>query len=271
MTSLTRGDSSLKPATAAPARGWVVIADRELRDLWLSARGPSLVLVFSLLLSVLTYLAANNEELNLLDQKDTVNLVIQITLGIGVAVSLLLSADALSGERERETLESLLLTPIPRRHLPIGKLLAAVSVWPVLVTVAVPYVWALRAGTGLFADAVVSGFVVGTLLTAAFASLGMMVSTISSSNRVSLAVSFFVFVVLLAPTQLPLKGWLGDLLIRVNPVTSGARFIDRVVVSNHGWGEEATLLVSPILAALIALTAVAVLTGHLRLHGGIGT
>lgn len=270
MTSLSHSDSSLQSAIAAPARGWLVVAERELRDLWLSARGPILVLTFSLFLSVLTYLAATNEELNLLDQKDTVNLIVQITLGIGVVLSLLFSADALSGERERETLESLLLTPLPRREIVMGKLLAALSVWPVIMLVAVPYVWALRTGPGLFADAIVAGFVIGTLLTAAFASLGIIVSTVSNSNRVSLAVSFFVYVMLLAPTQLPLNGWLGDLLIRVNPVTAGARFIDKVVVSNHAWGQEASLLVSPVLAALIALTAAVLLAGRLRLQGGIG-
>ena len=266
----TAGDSSLQSVIAPPRHGWVVIAEQELRDLWLSARGPILVLVFSLLLSVLTYLAAANKELNLLDQKDTVTLVIQVTVALGGALSLLLSADALSGERERGTLESLLLTPISRRQIAIGKLLAALSVWPIMMLVSVPYLWALRPGAGLFADAVIAGFAVGCLIAAAFASLGIIVSILSNSNRFSLAVSFFVFIVLMAPTQLPLKGWLGDLLIRMNPVTSGTRFVDRVVANDHAWGDEVSLLASPILAAVIALTAATVVAGRLRLQGGIG-
>ncbi len=270
MTSLTGSDSSLRSAATAAGNGWLVVAGQELRDLWLSWRGPIVVFVFSLLLSLLTYLAAINKELNILDQRDTVNLVVQITLGIGVAASLLFSADALSGERERETLESLLLTPVPRRQIALGKLLAAVSVWPVLMLVAVPYVWALRAGAGLFADAIVAGFVVGSLLTAAFASLGMIVSTISSSNRLSLAASFFVFVALLAPTQLPLSGWFGDLIVRVNPMTAGSSFLDKVIVKDHSWGQESTLLIAPILATIIALAAAFLVAGRLRLQGGIG-
>jgi len=268
VTSLTRSDSSLRSAATTPANGWLVVAQQELRDIWLSWRGPVIVFMFSLLLSLLTYLAATNKELNIIDQKDTINLVLQITLGIGVAVSLLFSADAVSGERE--TLETLLLTPVSRRQIAMGKLLAAVSVWPVLMLVAVPYVWALRAGPGLFANAVVAAFVVGSLLTAAFACLGMIVSTVSNSNRLSLAVSFFVFVVLLAPTRVPLSGWFGDLIVRVNPVTAGSRFLDKIIVSEHTWGQEATLLVAPILAAVIAAAAAAVLTGRLRLQGGMG-
>jgi len=267
VTSLS--DTRLQTAPAAVSGGWIVVAGQELRDVWLTPRGPIIVLVFSLLLSLLTYLAATNKELNILDQRDTVNLVVQLTLGIGVAVSLLFSADAVSGERERETLESLLLTPVPRRQIALGKLLAAMSVWPVMMVVAVPYVWALRAGAGLFADAIVAGFVVGSLLTAAFASLGLLVSTFSNANRLSLALSFFIFVVLLAPTQLPLSGWLGDLIVRVNPVTAGSSFLDKVVVKQHGWGQESALLIAPILAALITTSLAFLVAGRLRLQGGI--
>jgi ABC-2 type transport system permease protein len=269
MTTLSRSDARLQTPLAASSGRWTVVAAQELRDVWLSARGPIIVLVFSLLLSLLTYLAAANKELNIVDQRDTVNLVVQITLGIGVAVSLLFSADVVSGERERETLESLLLTPVPRRQIALGKLLAAASVWPAMMIVAIPYIWVLKGGAGLFADAVVGGFVVGSLLTAAFGSLGLIVSIFSNANRLSLAASFFIFIVLLAPTQLPLSGWFGDLIVRVNPVTAGSTFLDRVVAKGHGWGQESALLIAPILAALIATSVAFLIAGRMRLQGGI--
>lgn len=175
----------------------------------------------------------------------------------------------MSGERERETLESLLLTPVPRRQIALGKLLAAASVWPVMMVVAIPYVWALKGGSSLFADAVLAGFVVGSLLTAAFASLGLIVSTFSNSNRLSLAASFFIFVVLLAPSQLPLSGWLGDLIVNINPVTAGSSFLDKVIVKGHGWGQESALLIAPVLAALVAMGVAFLIASRLRLQGGI--
>jgi len=101
VTSLSGSDASLQTAPAAPSGGWMVVAAQELRDVWLTARGPIIVLVFSLLLSLLTYLAATNKELNILDQRDTVNLVVQLTLAIGVAVSLLFSADAVRARTRR--------------------------------------------------------------------------------------------------------------------------------------------------------------------------
>jgi ABC-2 type transport system permease protein len=250
--------------------GWMVVAGQELRDIWLSARGPAIIVAYSLLLSLLTYLAASNEELNVIDQRDTVNLVTQIAMALAVVVSLLFSADSISGERERETLESLLLTPVSRREIALGKFVAAVSVWPVMLIVALPYLWALRAGTGLFTDALLAALVVGTLLVIAFASLGLLVSLFSASNRLSLAVTFFIFVVLVAPTQLPLSGWFGDLIIQVSPMSAGSTFLQRVIVREHAWGDELHLLIAPLAAAVILTTIAFIAAGRLRLQGSFG-
>jgi ABC-2 type transport system permease protein len=269
VTSLAQAESAIE-RPSGPSAGWLVVAGQELRDLWFSARGPTIIVAYSLLLSLLTYLAASNTELNIIDQRDTVNLVTQIAMALAVVVSLLFSADSISGERERETLESLLLTPVPRREIALGKLLAAVSVWPVMLVVAIPYIWALRAGTGLFADAVFGGLIVGTLLVAAFASLGLLVSIFSASNRLALAATFFIFVVLLAPTQLPLSGWVGDLIIQVNPMTAGSTFLERIIVKEHAWGDDLHLLIAPIVAALVVSTVAFIVAGRLRLQGSFG-
>jgi len=273
MTTLAQGEvrqgAALEPP-AATSCGWLVVAGKELRDIWLSARGPAIVVGTSLLLSLLTYLAASNEELNSIDQRDTVNLVAQITMALAVAVSLLFTADCLSGERERETLESLLLTPVPRRQIALGKYLAAVSMWPVPLAVAIPYIWVLREGEGVFADALLGGLLVGTLLVAGFASLGLLVSIYSGSNRLSLAASFFIFVLLLAPTQLPLGGWFGDLIVQINPMTAGSTFLRRMVVKEHGWGEDVDLLIAPVAWAIVVSALAFIAAGRLRLQGSFG-
>ena len=273
MTTLAQGEvrraTALQPPTKAGG-GWLVVAGQELRDIWLSARGPGIVVGTSLLLSLLTYLAASNEELNIIDQRDTVNLVAQITMALAVAVSLLFTADCLSGERERETLESLLVTPVPRRQIALGKYLAAVSMWPVLLAVAVPYIWVIRESEGVFTDAMLGGLLVGTLLVIGFASLGLLVSIYSGSNRLSLAVSFFIFVLLLAPTQLPLGGLFGDLIVQINPMTAGSTFLHRVIVKEHGWGEDVDLLIAPVVWAIVVSAVAFVAAGRLRLQGSLG-
>src|SRR5919202_2112772 len=109
--------------------GFAVVARQELRDLWLGGRGVLLLLAFSVLVSVITYLSATNQAVNFLEQHEAVNLTLQVAVAVGGLIALLIGADAISGERERGTLESLLLTPVPRSQLIGGKLVAALSVW----------------------------------------------------------------------------------------------------------------------------------------------
>src|SRR5213083_246951 len=133
---------------------WAIVARQELRDLCLGGRALVLAFAFSVLLSVITYLAATNTALNFLEQRQSVNLTLQVAVAVGALLALLVAADAISGERERGTLESLLLTPAPRGELVSGKLLAALSLWLCALVVTVPYVWFLGRGVGAVGEAI---------------------------------------------------------------------------------------------------------------------
>src|SRR6188472_3180218 len=141
-----------------------VVTAQELRDLWLGGRGLVLTFAFSLLLSVIAYLVATNHALNFLEHRETVNLLLQVAIAVGALLALLAAADTVSGERERGTLESLLLTPVSRFALAAGKLLGSLSLWAVALVVTIPYLWFLGRGVGLVGAALVTGVVVGTLL-----------------------------------------------------------------------------------------------------------
>ena len=129
---------------------------------------------------MIAYLVATNRALNFLEQRETVNLTLQVAVAVGALLALLAGADAISGERERGTLESLLLTPASRLELTAGKLLAALSLWAAAFVITLPYVWFLGRGVGIVADSVVTGAVVGTLLALCLASLGMLVSVFAT-------------------------------------------------------------------------------------------
>jgi ABC-2 type transport system permease protein len=162
---------------------WVVVLERELHDLWVGGRALVLCLAFSVLVSVLAYLAATNQALNFLEQRESVNLVVQVGMIVGALLTLLAAADAISGERERGTLESLLVTPLSRRKLVGAKLLAALSLWLMAYAILVPYAWFLARDLRIVGTALAASFVVGTLLACFLASLGLLVSLFASSNR----------------------------------------------------------------------------------------
>ena len=254
-------------------RAWPAVVEQELRDLWIGGRGLALSVAFGVLMSVVAYLVATNRGLNFLEHRETVNLTLQVAVAVGALLTLLAGADAVSGERERGTLESLLLSPASRLGLTAGKLLAALSLWVAAFAITLPYVWFLGRGVGIVGDSVVTGAVVGTLLALFLASLGVLISVFSVSNRVSLSVSLFALLALFVPTQLPSgaqKGWLGEGLLRLDPITAGEHYVGRIVVDGRGWSEDVSWLLSPTIAAVV-LTAAALAAGsRLRLAGGVG-
>jgi ABC-2 type transport system permease protein len=233
---------------------WLVVAEQECRDLWTSGRGLILVFLFSVLLSGVTYLTSTNQALNFLEQRESVNLVLQFAVAVGVLATLVVSADGISGERERGTLETLLVTPVSRRSIIGGKLIAALSLWFATFLVSIPYVWVLARGVGILGRALALGFFVGTLVAVGLGSIGLLISAACNSNKTSITASIFLLLILFAPTQLPSglpQGWFFDVLLRANPVASGLAYISSILVEGHSWPQDLALLITPLLTALI--------------------
>ena len=240
--------------------GWLVVAGQECADLWRSGRGPLLLFLFSVLLSCVTYLTSTNQALNFLEQREAVNLVVQVAVAVGVLAALVVTADAISGERERGTLESLILTPVDRRAIIAGKLIAALSLWLATFVVSIPYVWILARGVGILTQALTLGLLVGTVVAVGLGSIGLLISAASNSNKTSLAGSLFLLLLLFAPTQLPSglpQGWFFEVLLRLNPVASALTYISSSLVGGHPWTQDLSYLVSPLLSVLLAGGALA--------------
>jgi ABC-2 type transport system permease protein len=259
----------------APARrtthAWLVVAEQELRDLWFAGRGVPLMLAFTVLLGVTTYLVASNQALNFLEQREAVNLTLQIAVAVGSLLVLLGAGDAVSDERERGTLETLLLTPAPRRALVVGKAVAAVSLWVGAFGATIAYVWFVGRGVGVAGVSLASGFLVGSLLALFLAGLGLIVSSLAGSNRLSLSVSLFTLLALYAPTQMPTAaqhGWAGDLLLRIDPLTAGLHYVGKLIVDGHSAGQDVSWLASPLVGAMVAPALALAASGRIALRRG---
>ena len=234
---------------------WLVIAEQECRDLWTSGRGLILLFGFSVLLSAVTYLTSTNLALNFLEQRESVNLVLQFAVAVGVLATLVVSADGISGERERGTLETLLVTPVSRRSIIAGKLLAALTLWFATFGISIPYLWVLGREVGILEPALALGFCVGTLLAIGLGSIGLLISAASNSNKTSIVASIFLLLILFAPTQLPSglpQGSFFEVLLRANPVASGLTYTSSLLVEGHGWTQDLSYLITPLLTAIIA-------------------
>jgi ABC-2 type transport system permease protein len=193
-------------------------------------------------------------------------------MAISLFIALVIGADSLSGERERATLESLLLTPTRRLQIMLGKFLAGISPWPIAYVVAIPYMKVLSQGDDVLAPAIIWGAITGTLLVMAYTGLGMLVSYFSSSNKVSYFISLGLYVVFLVPAQLPGKtqaGAAGQFLQWVNPLAAVNHFLSKHLVNYQPVSAFWNWLISPVVFVILIVGLLFLYAGPgLRLEAG---
>ena len=253
---------------------WWLVFRRELGDLWIGGKALNLLVLFSVLMSLTAFLLATNGELSLIAPRMMVVVTIQAAITFGLFIGLVIAAESFSGERERATLEPLLLAPAGRRHLVAGKFLAAMSLWPVAFLVSVPYVVVLAQGDLALVPGLLWGAVLGTLVTVAYAGLGVLLSMWSNSSRTSLFVVLLVYVASLIPAQLPGEVQdtaVGAFLRAVDPLEAVRQFLEQGFVAVRRVEEIQGLLFAPIaLTGLVLVLVFLYAPSRLRLEATAG-
>lgn len=236
----------------APPVWWLVFR-REFVDLWTGGRVLLLLVLFSLVMSVTSALRELESGLSLIPPVEMAFLTILSGISFGLFVGMVIGADGVSGERERATLEPLLLTPVKPRQIVLGKFLAARSPWPVTFLLTIPYVVVLAHGDDSVKEGLLLGALLGGLLAIAFTGFGLLLSIWARSNRASLFASLVVYLVFLIPTQWPgsaQKGDLGYLIQQFNPLQASSEFLEKVLVNNRTVAEKMPYLLAAIFSAV---------------------
>lgn len=263
--------SKVKTARSALPAWWLVFI-RELTELWIGGKGLSLMLIYSIVLGGMVYVFSSNSELSLIPPKESVYEMLKNAMAISLFMGLIIGADALSGERDRATLESLLLTPANRRQIVIGKFLAGLSQWPAAFLIAIPFMNILSQGDEILAPAIFWGAITGTLLVVAYTGVGMLVSFWSSSNKTSYFVSLGIYIFFLVPAQLPGRaqtGATGQFLQWVNPLAAVNHFLSKHLVNYEPFSLFWSWLISPAVFALLVVVLLFFFAGPgLRLEAG---
>ena len=244
--------SRKRKETSAPRRpAWRVILSWELKELWIGGKALILIILFSILLSIMSWLLATNSELNLIPPKEMLFLTLQASIAVGLFISLIIGADSISGERERATFEGLLLTPASRRQIILGKFFAAISAWPVAFAITIPYLILFSLSNGkTVLNPLLWSFIAGSILILGFTGFAMLVSIGANSNRTSLFVSLAIYILCLLPTQFPgpaQAGFAGQFIKKINPMEATNQFLEKVIVNNRTPQEMAIWLWAPIL------------------------
>ena len=246
-----------RPQPAVPAAStWWVVFKKELGDLWVGGKALHLTIAYTVVLGIYTWATARDSTLSMIPPKEMVHELTKAAMIASVFVSLIIGADSLSGERERATLEGLLLTPTSRRQIVVGKFLAAASPGPAALFITIPYMWVLSQGDEVFRQGVLWGLAIGCTLTLSFTALSMLVGFWCNSNKTSLFVNLCLFIVFLLPTQLTghaQGGTMGLAFQAANPLESPRFFTAAVFVNNWTLDRAWTWLISPVVFALLTL------------------
>lgn len=260
-------------SSGSTAPGWWVVAARELTDLWFGGKGPIILVLYSILLGLVCFVFATNVELALFTPKELAWMLLQVAYMAGAIIGLGLGSDCFSGERDRDSLEGLLLTPVSRTQIAVGKFLAAFSLWPACAAVSVPYFVQLTPEQEIFNLIVLWGGVCGTLLAAGMTGLGMIVSAVSSSNKVSMSTSLGIFLLFLLPAQFKgaaQKGAVGKWVQWANPIAAVDEFTEKLIVNLRTLDEYGSWLLPPVAFTVLVLGLLFLVVGpRLRLEGGM--
>jgi ABC-type Na+ efflux pump permease subunit len=253
---------------------WWLVFRQELEELWVGGKALNLLILFGILISITGFLLATNNELSLTPPRSMIVVMIHTAMTFGLFIGLVIASESISGERERATLEPLLLAPAGRRQIVFGKFLAALSPWPIAYLYTVPYVITLAQGDLALWPAVAWGAVLGTMTTVAFTGLGMLVSLWSTSSRTSLFVGLLIYILAQLPPQLPgefLTSPAGALVQALDPLEAVRQFLIQGFIDVKVVDQLWPLLYAPIVATLAILAVLFLYAApRLGLEGGSG-
>ncbi len=181
---------------------------------------------------------------------------------IGVILTMtmvMLTSMALARERERGTLEQLIVSPVKRLELVIGKIVPYVGIGYVQMSLV------LLAGNLIFDVPLVGStlllYALAFVFISASLAIGLFFSTLAKTQQQAMQMSFFFFLpnVLLSGFMFPFEGmpvpaqWLSQLL----PLTHFLRIVRGITLKGSGFADVADELVwlGALLGALVALAA----------------
>jgi ABC-2 type transport system permease protein len=249
----------------------LLVAGKEVRESLFGVRGSMWAVLSAVVLSLMSYLLLTDKELSLLDQTEMLYIVASLSVGLGLLVAGILGGDAVAGESERSTLESVLLAPISRGSLVAGKVWAVLAAWLLIFSISAPYILVVGAGSTVAVPALIYTFVLGTLCVAGFTALVVGISALAGSGRSVTLGSLAIFIGMSAPTLLGTalqKSWFGSIYNALSPFAQVRLSLDSVIVDKEGLLVQLPHVGALMAFVVLAATFAALATRRISLEGG---
>jgi ABC-type transport system involved in multi-copper enzyme maturation permease subunit len=249
----------------------LLVAAKEVRESLYGVRGSMWAVLSAIVLSLMSYLLLTDKELSLLDQTEMLYIITSLCVGLGLLVAGILGGDAVAGERERSTLEGVLLTPVSRGSLVAGKVWAVLTAWLLIFAISAPYILVVGAGSTVSTPALIYTFALGTMCVTGFAALVVGLSALARSGRSVTLGSLAIFIAMAAPTLLGTalqKSWFGSIYNAISPFAQVRLSLDSVIVDKEGLLVQLPHIGTLIAFVTLAAAFVAIATRRVSLERG---
>jgi len=226
-------DKSVNPAPYSPVR---LIARKEASEIVTSPRGLAWLLVLTGALSGFSLLFVANTELSLLDNAQVVYDMLGVVTVLGALLAVIAGADAIAGERERGSLMPLLLTPVSRRQIVLGKLGGPLAAWVAMLVLALPYLWAVGSTGQNLVSGTLMLTLLGTPVVLGFGFLALGLGATLGSARTALSLSLTGLVLSASPLLLGAslrQSAVGRAFDAINPFSGALNAYDAVVIDSQ--------------------------------------
>jgi ABC-type transport system involved in multi-copper enzyme maturation permease subunit len=202
-----------------------------------SARGAALYLVVIGVLSVFSLLLVSNTELSLLENAQAVYMMSAIVMTLALLIIVIRGGDGFAGERERETLETLLITPVSPAEIAVAKLMGLLFTWLIVFVLSMPYLWAVGSTGQNLLSALVYLFAAGTFLVIIFGGFMLALSVRMKTFKGALSIGLTAFLLSGSPILLGSslrQSAVGRVVDLINPFAIALNMLDSVVVDSLG-------------------------------------
>jgi ABC-2 type transport system permease protein len=246
------------------------IIKKEFKESLFDSKGLWMIVAAAGILSALCFLVVNMKEGSVLAQNDILQYAIKAALFLTLTVSMVLGSSSFVIEREENTMESLLLTPVSKWSLAAAKYLGVMVIGVLLLVSAVPYLAAIGAGSALIPGAIGMLFFGGLLLLIAFVAISIIFSILMNSSKASILTSILVMIVLTFPAMI--QGLfklspLGLFILKIDPVACCFNMMGKILTDKAPLLSLGGYIFPLVLFAVVSVALLAGISGKIALKG----
>lgn len=246
---------------------------KEIKSELYTWKSTAWLLIASLLFSFTSYLLLTNKELSLLDQTELLWILSEIIIGVALLIVVIDASSIINSEFEKETAETMFLSPMSLKDFIVGKLLASLSLWAAVFVVAIPYIIVVASGTNLALPFLLFTAILGTLGIVGFIGITFAISLLYRSVKNTLTTSLILLLVFSVPAffSSTLKNntaaiWFG----KINPVDNIFSSLDNVLVDYHtSIAQNLNYIIPLLLFCAVGLAALWISAGYFKKQGVI--